>query len=101
MTQHPVVTVQILDKDYPIGCPPQARHGLERAAHYVDAKMRELRSSGRGVDAERIAVLAALNIAHELLQLQERDSAALEGDTRSRVRELLERVDRALQEPSA
>ncbi len=100
MTPPHIVTVQIFDKDYPIGCPPKAQPGLENAARYVDAKMRELRNSGRVVGAERIAVLAALNITHELLQLQGSDQEQPDGDTRSQVRELLERVDRALQEPS-
>ncbi|MNC16305.1 Cell division protein ZapA [compost metagenome] len=57
--------------------------------------MREIRSSGKVIGADRIAVLAALNIAHELLQQQ---GSAVAGDTREQVRELLERVDRALQE---
>lgn len=98
MTQPQTVTVKILDKDYPIHCPPQQRANLESAARYLDGKMREIRNSGKVIGADRIAVLAALNIAHELLQHQGSGSAAA-GDTREQVRELLERVDRALQEP--
>jgi cell division protein ZapA len=90
MTQPQTVTVKILDKDYPIHCPPQQRANLESAARYLDGKMREIRNSGKVIGADRIAVLAALNIAHELLQHQGT------GDTREQVRELLERVDRAL-----
>ena len=95
MTQPQTVTVKILDKDYPIHCPPQQRANLESAARYLDGKMREIRNSGKVIGADRIAVLAALNIAHELLQQQ---GSAAAGDTREQVRELLERVDRALQE---
>ncbi|MNZ32754.1 Cell division protein ZapA [compost metagenome] len=95
MTQPQTVTVKILDKDYPIHCPPQQRTNLESAARYLDGKMREIRNSGKVIGADRIAVLAALNIAHELLQQQ---GSAVAGDTREQVRELLERVDRALQE---
>lgn len=97
MTQPQTVTVKILDKDYPIHCPPQQRANLESAARYLDGKMREIRNSGKVIGADRIAVLAALNIAHELLQHQGSGSAAA-GDTREQVRELLERVDRALHE---
>jgi len=97
MTQPQTVTVKILDKDYPIHCPPQQRANLESAARYLDGKMREIRNSGKVIGADRIAVLAALNIAHELLQHQGSGSAAA-GDSREQVRELLERVDRALQE---
>lgn len=95
MTQPQTVTVKILDKDYPIHCPPQQRSNLESAARYLDGKMREIRNSGKVIGADRIAVLAALNIAHELLQHQGSDSA---GNTREQVRELLEKVDRALHE---
>lgn len=95
MTQPQTVTVKILDKDYPIHCPPQQRANLESAARYLDGKMREIRNSGKVIGADRIAVLAALNIAHELLQHQGSGSAAA-GDTREQVRELLDRVDRAL-----
>ena len=98
MTQPQTVTVKILDKDYPIHCPPQQRANLESAARYLDGKMREIRNSGKVIGADRIAVLAALNIAHELLQHQGSGSASA-GDAREQVRELLERVDRALQEP--
>lgn len=97
MTLPHAVTVQILDKDYPIACPPQERGNLENAARYLDSKMREIRNGGRVIGAERIAVLAALNIAHELLQCQAK-AAPADGETRERVRALLEKVDRALQD---
>ena len=95
MSQSNTLTVQILDKEYCIACPPDERVNLESAARYLDSKMREIRSSGKVIGADRVAVMAALNITHDLLHKQERveqDS----GSTRERVRELLERVDRAL-----
>jgi cell division protein ZapA len=97
MSQPQTVTVQILDKDYPISCPPQQRTDLENAARYVDGKMREIRNSGKVIGAERIAVLAALNIAHELLQRGATPGQPA-ADTRERMRELLAKVERALQE---
>ncbi len=60
------VTVYILDKEYHVVCPVDERSNLERAAAYLDGKMREIRRSGKVVGAERIAVLAALNITHDL-----------------------------------
>lgn len=95
MTQPQTVTVQIFDKEYPINCPPQQRANLESAARYVDGKMREIRNSGKVIGADRIAVLAALNIAHELLQRQTAGGAD-SGQTRERVRNLLDKVDQAL-----
>ncbi|HGY9627238.1 cell division protein ZapA [Pseudomonas juntendi] len=90
------VTVQILDKEYSIICPPEERNNLISAARYLDGKMREIRSSGKVIGADRIAVMAALNITHELLHRQERPDVAASGTTREQVRDLLERVDQAL-----
>lgn len=64
------VTVQILDKEYSIICPPEERNNLVSAARYLDGKMREIRSSGKVIGADRIAVMAALNITHEMLHRQ-------------------------------
>ncbi|MBJ9978012.1 cell division protein ZapA [Pseudomonas sp. S75] len=92
------VTVQILDKEYSIICPPEERSNLVGAARYLDGKMREIRSSGKVIGADRIAVMAALNITHEMLHRQERPDGAGEGTgtRREQVRDLLERVDQAL-----
>lgn len=95
MTQSNTVTVQILDKEYCIACPTDERANLESAARYLDGKMREIRHSGKVIGADRIAVMAALNITHDLLHKQQRlDQEAT--STRERVRDLLERVDLAL-----
>ena len=90
------VTVQILDKEYSIICPPEERNNLVGAARYLDGKMREIRSSGKVIGADRIAVMAALNITHELLHRQESPASAPAGTTREQVRDLLDRVDQAL-----
>jgi cell division protein ZapA len=68
------VSVRILDREYLIACKPEERAGLIAAAAYLDGKLRELRDSHRGGGLERIAVLAGLNIAHELLDLRQRDA---------------------------
>ena len=65
------VTVHILDREYLIACTPDERDGLLAAASYLDGKMREVRAAARAPGAERIAVLAALNIAHELVTLKQ------------------------------
>ena len=95
MTQSNTVTVHILDKEYCIACPQDERANLESAARYLDGKMREIRSGGKVIGADRIAVMAALNITHDLLHKQQRlDEEA--SSTRERVRDLLDRVDNAL-----
>jgi cell division protein ZapA len=95
MSQSTTVTVMILDKEYCIACPAEARGNLENAARYLDGKMREIRSTGKVIGADRVAVMAALNITHDLLHKQRLfDQQA--GTSREQVREMLERVDRAL-----
>ena len=94
MNQPNTVTVHILDKDYCIACPADERNNLESAARYLDGKMREIRSSGKVIGADRVAVMAALNITHELLHKQQHlDQQAT--SSREQVRHLLERVDSA------
>ena len=90
------VTVQILDKEYSIICPPEERNNLVSAAHYLDSKMREIRSSGKVIGADRIAVMAALNITHDLLHRQDTPPLPVNDNTREQVRDLLERVDLVL-----
>ncbi len=69
------VTVHILDREYLIACTPEERDGLLAAASYLDGKMREVRAAARAPGAERIAVLAALNIAHELVTLKQHNQS--------------------------
>ena len=96
MTQPNTVTVHILDKEYCIACPADERANLESAARYLDGKMREIRSSGKVIGADRIAVMAALNITHDLLHKEERPDVQASGSTREQVRDLLDRVDLVL-----
>jgi len=62
------VTINILDREFLIGCTPEERAGLLAAASYLDGRMREVRGASRTQSIDRVAVLAALNMAHELLQ---------------------------------
>ena len=63
--------ITLLGKEYRVACPPEERDALQDAVAYVDARMREIAEKTHSNIAERIAVMAALNIAHELLS-QER-----------------------------
>ena len=64
------VSVHILDREYTVGVEPDERNSLMAAAKLLDSKMREVRGSNRMAAVDRIAVLAALNLAHELQQLR-------------------------------
>ncbi|MEP7043410.1 MAG: cell division protein ZapA [Dokdonella sp.] len=68
------VAVNILDREFLIACTPEERAGLLAAARYLDGKMREMRDNARAAGLDRIAILAALNISHELLAERERGS---------------------------
>ena len=70
MSSEAPVSVNILDREFLIGCTAEEKPGLIAAAAYLDAKMREIRSNARSAGVDRIAVMAALNIAHELMQLR-------------------------------
>lgn len=89
------INVRILDKDYLIACPHDERSALLDSAELLNQKMREIRDSGKIVGADRIAVIAALNIAAELLKLREKDHRH-ETELGERVRGMRERVDAAL-----
>ncbi len=63
------VTVRILGKEYQVACPPSAQSELLDAARHLDENMRQIRDSGKVAGVDRIAVMAALNLAHEVLAL--------------------------------
>ncbi len=65
------VTVHILDKEYRILCQDGEQNDLLASARFLDMKMREIRDTGKVIGSDRIAVMAALNIAHELLNHQQ------------------------------
>lgn len=93
------VTVRILDKDYMVTCKPEEKESLLASAQQVDGRMREIRKSGRVIGADRIAVMAALNLAYELLQ-QDQKTPALDTKTSARLAALHGRLDAALAESS-
>lgn len=64
------VTIRILDREYTVGVAPGERDGLLAAARLLESKMREVRGDNRMAAIDRVAVLAALNLAHELEQLR-------------------------------
>jgi cell division protein ZapA len=90
------VTVRILEKEYFVSCPQDERADLLDSAEYLNKKMREIRDTGKVVGADRIAVMAALNMANELLRLRKLDQE-LQGAVSGRVKNMRERVETALQ----
>jgi cell division protein ZapA len=89
------VSVRILEKEYQVACLPEERAELLDSAEYLNVKMREIRDGGSIVGLDRIAVMAALNLAHELLKLRGRGDTA-DTDVSQKIRQLRERVESAL-----
>ena len=79
MSKLRTVSVNILDKEYQVACPPEQEAELIVSASYLDKQMRSIRESGKVIGLERIAVMAALNISHELLQASEQEQVG-DGD---------------------
>jgi len=90
------VSVRIMEKEYVVACPYDERSALLDAAEYLNGRMREIRDSGKVVGLDRIAVMVALNMAHELLQQRGRDTK-VESEAGSKVRAMRERVETALE----
>lgn len=89
------VSVNILGKEYRIGCDPDEEEALLKAARHLDARMKEIRGSGKVIGTERIAVMAALNLSHELLTREDNADAAA-STANKRIRSLRERIEIAL-----
>ena len=89
------VSVRILDKEYQVACSPEERTDLLDSAEILNTKMREIRDTGRVVGLDRIAVMAALNMANDLIHARARD-LELEGGVSERLKSISDRVESAL-----
>lgn len=63
------LNVQILGKDYRVGCPDGEEENLRSAARHLDKQMNDIKRGGKIIGSEKIAVMVALNLANDLLQL--------------------------------
>jgi len=88
------VTINIMDKEFRIACPEDEHELLLASAHLLDTKMKEARDGGV-VGQDRIAVMAALNLAHELLT-QSRSSTDSRKSMSSRIQSLQTKIETAL-----
>ena len=89
------VTVEILDKEYLIGCPANERDDLLKAASLLNQRLKDIREHGKVMGTERLVIMAALNMANELTKLASREERTA-AELGSRVRGMRERVERAL-----
>ena len=96
MSEPIALTVRILDKDFQVACPEAEQAALLNAAQLLDTRMREIRDSGRVIGLDRMALMVALNLAHELLQSQAAHDDAQQ-HTAQRIKTLQGRIDTAVQ----
>ncbi len=90
------VNVKILEKEYEVACPANERADLLDSAEMLNGKMREIRDSGKVAGLDRIAVMAALNLANDLLKARDQGEV-LESAAKERLQAMRERVETALQ----
>jgi len=89
------VSINILDKEYLISCDESEREQLHTSVAYLNTKMQDMKNSGRVIGSERIAVMTALNLAHELLAYkQQNDHYTSSVDTT--IKRLQTKIDEAL-----
>lgn len=86
--------VSILGREYRVACPEGERERLLQSATFLDRKMREVRDSGKVNGGERIAVMAALNIAHDYIST--RGAGVDPGELITRLANMNEILDSAL-----
>ena len=95
MTDAKPMRRHILDKEYLVACPENEREALFASAELLTTKMKEIRDSGKIVGADRIAVMAALNMAHELLE-HKTSKDDYQHNISKRIRALQDKIDIAL-----
>jgi len=89
------ITIKVLDKEFRIACPESEQASLLESANYLSDKMREVRDTGKVIGMDRIAVMTALNLAHELLQSKS-EQADFTQNFGQRLELLQDKIDTAL-----
>jgi len=89
------LTLTIFGRDYRVACSPEERADLIACARYVDARMNDIRDTGKVMGADRVAVMAALQIAQELFSAKAGGGASL-GEIKRRVKQLNDIADEML-----
>ncbi len=89
------VTIRILEKEYHVACPAEEQPALMASAELLNRKMREIRDGGKVVGLDRVAVMAALNLANEYLKTKSSDEE-LQQVVGLKVRAMREKLDAVL-----
>lgn len=87
--------ITILGRQFRVSCTEEEKRDLLKAVEYLDAKMREIRDGGKVIGVERIAIMAALNIAHELLTTRVNGAFDI-GELKRRMATMQAAIDQAI-----
>lgn len=90
------IDVKILDREYKLAVSAEERHRVVDAARIVDEKMRGIREGGRIAGVDRIAVMAALQLANELIDARNPPDAPKAGEMLRKIRRMSEEIDETL-----
>ncbi len=96
MNNQDSLTINVMDKEYRVACPPEEKDSLEQSASMLNKRLREIKEKGAVIGSERIAIMAALNLSHEVL-----NGATLEtehADLNERIGRLSDRIDSSMRE---
>ena len=93
MRQH-TVSIDILDKSYQVACEPEQEAELKQAASDLDDQMRAIRSTGKDIGLERVAIMAALNLSHQVLVMK--SGGQPEDPLEEQLKTITSRIDEAL-----
>ena len=89
------LTISIMNKEFQVACPEGEEEALQRAARYLSEQMQEIRQSGKVVGMDRIAIMTALNMSHELLSGQYKVQTS-QDYAKLRIRALIDRLENAI-----
>jgi cell division protein ZapA len=90
------LNIKIMDKDYRVSCPPDQQASLRESAEFLNGRLNNIKQKGSIIGTERIAIMAALNLAHELLGSYE--SVEEYDNINARMQNIQKKIDIALRE---
>ena len=96
MKQKDSLSITILDKEYRVACPPGEEESLQASANELNKKLSEIKRKGAVIGTERIAIMAALNICHEMLTGKTIETEY--ADLNTRIESLSEKIDSSMRE---
>lgn len=92
------INVAILNRQFTIGTPNSERETLLRAVDLLNQKINAIQSAGRNMETDKVAIMAALNLTHDLLKLDNQNKALAETEFDSKISELIQLCDRAIEQ---